>query len=221
MNLLVQALDIHKSYGMLHVLKGISLHVQKAEIVAITGPSGAGKSTLLHILGSLDPPDSGKVYYNETDVFTLSPNKLSAFRNEHIGFVFQQHHLLPEFSAIENVSIPALIARKNRQHARKRALELLEFLGLANRIHHKPSELSGGELQRVAVARALINNPSVVLADEPSGNLDTANAEELHRLFLSLKKEFGQTFIIVTHNVDLAGMSDRIIRMADGKIIEG
>ena len=221
MNLLVQALDIHKSYGMLHVLKGISLHVQKAEIVAITGPSGAGKSTLLHILGSLDPPDSGKVYYNETDVFTLSPNKLSAFRNEHIGFVFQQHHLLPEFSAIENVSIPALIARKNRQHARKRALELLEFLGLANRIHHKPSELSGGELQRVAVARALINNPSVVLADEPSGNLDTANAEELHRLFLSLKKEFGQTFIIVTHNLDLAGMSDRIIRMADGKIIEG
>ncbi len=221
MNLLVQALDIHKSYGPLHVLKGISLHVQKAEIVAITGPSGAGKSTLLHILGSLDPPDSGKVYYNETDVFTLSPNKLSAFRNEHIGFVFQQHHLLPEFSAIENVSIPALIARKNRQHARKRALELLEFLGLANRIHHKPSELSGGELQRVAVARALINNPSVVLADEPSGNLDTANAEELHRLFLSLKKEFGQTFIIVTHNLDLAGMSDRIIRMADGKIIEG
>lgn len=221
MNLLVQALDIHKSYGPLHVLKGISVHVQKAEIVAITGPSGAGKSTLLHILGSLDPPDSGKVYYNETDVFTLSPNKLSAFRNEHIGFVFQQHHLLPEFSAIENVSIPALIARKNRQHARKRALELLEFLGLANRIHHKPSELSGGELQRVAVARALINNPSVVLADEPSGNLDTANAEELHRLFLSLKKEFGQTFIIVTHNVDLAGMSDRIIRMADGKIIEG
>jgi len=221
MNLLVQALDIHKSYGPLHVLKGISLHVQKAEIVAITGPSGAGKSTLLHILGSLDPPDSGKVYYNETDEFTLSPNKLSAFRNEHIGFVFQQHHLLPEFSAIENVSIPALIARKNRQHARKRALELLEFLGLANRIHHKPSELSGGELQRVAVARALINNPSVVLADEPSGNLDTANAEELHRLFLSLKKEFGQTFIIVTHNLDLAGMSDRIIRMADGKIIEG
>ncbi|HPD66218.1 MAG TPA: ABC transporter ATP-binding protein [Bacteroidia bacterium] len=221
MNLLVQALDIHKSYGPLHVLKGISLHVQKAEIVAITGPSGAGKSTLLHILGSLDPPDSGKVYYNETDVFTLSPNKLSAFRNEHIGFVFQQHHLLPEFSAIENVSIPALIARKNRQHARKRALELLEFLGLANRIHHKPSELSGGELQRVAVARALINNPSIVLADEPSGNLDTANAEELHRLFLSLKKEFGQTFIIVTHNLDLAGMSDRIIRMADGKIIEG
>lgn len=215
----IQAVDIHKSFGNLHVLKGINLIIHKSEIVAITGPSGAGKSTLLHILGSLDQPDRGKVFYDDIDIFSISSNKLSSFRNKQIGFVFQYHYLLPEFTALENVCIPAFIAGTNRKKAQQRAGELLGFLGLSSRLHHKPAELSGGELQRVAVARALMNHPSVVLADEPSGNLDTTNAEELHKLFISLKKEFGQTFIIVTHNPELAMMSDRIIRMADGNIL--
>lgn len=217
---MLQAKGIKKSYGKLHILKGVDLHVQKGEIVTIVGPSGAGKSTLLHIMGTLDKPDAGKVSINGVSMGGLSPHKLSAFRNAHIGFIFQFHHLLPEFTALENICIPAFIARKNKKESEQRALELLELLGLGHRAGHKPNELSGGEQQRVAVARALINQPSIILADEPSGNLDSANAESLHRLFVDLRDRFNQTLVIVTHNEDLANMADRKIHMKDGLIIE-
>jgi lipoprotein-releasing system ATP-binding protein len=210
--------NIEKSYGKLKVLKGISLDVQQGEIVSITGESGAGKSTLLHILGTLDNPDAGSLYYNDIDLLKLRGNKLAAFRNEHFGFVFQFHQLLPEFNALENVCLPAWIAGKNRGVAEKRGLELLSFLGLKDRATHKPNQLSGGEQQRTAVARALMNNPGVVFADEPSGNLDSKNAEALHKHFLNLRSEWGQTFIIVTHNAELAGMADRNVKMKDGQL---
>lgn len=211
--------NIKKSFGSLEVLKGIDLTINKGEIVSIVGASGAGKTTLLQIIGTLSNADSGSVYINETNTQTLSSNKISKFRNQNIGFVFQFHHLLPEFNAIENVCIPAYIAGKSRKEAEKRAKELLDFLKVSHRLTHKPSELSGGEQQRVAVARALINNPAVILADEPSGNLDTKTKEELHNLFFSLRKEMNQTFIIVTHDENLANISDRIIKMKDGLIV--
>lgn len=211
--------QIFKSYGELKVLKGISMQVQKGEIVSITGPSGAGKSTLLHIAGTLDKADSGTVSVNNQLLNGLTSKKLAVFRNRHIGFVFQFHHLLPEFTALENVCIPAYIAGKSRKEAEKQALELLNFLNLSGRLSHKPSELSGGEQQRVAVARALINKPDIVLADEPSGNLDSANARELHKLFFDLRDQFGHTFIIVTHNEEFAAMSDRKLQMKDGLFV--
>lgn len=217
--MLIQAQNIHKSYGALNVLKGVSIEIQRKEVVSIVGPSGAGKSTLLHIIGTLDKPDSGLVRVNDTDINSLKDKHLSAFRNKHIGFVFQFHHLLPEFTALENICIPAFIAKKEKAEAEKKALELLSFLGLEERKNHKPSELSGGEQQRIAVARALINNPDVVLADEPSGNLDSASAKELHQLFFTLREKFGQTFVIVTHNNELAGMTDRVLTMRDGMIV--
>lgn len=210
--------NIFKSYGHLEVLKGISLGIDKAEIISIVGASGAGKSTLLHIMGTLDRPDSGRVIINDKDISTLSEKKLSAFRNKEIGFVFQFHHLLPEFTAIENICIPAYIAGESKKAATLKAEKLLEYLQLSDRKEHKPSALSGGEQQRVAVARALINNPSVVLADEPSGNLDSASSLELHNLFLKLREEFNQTFVIVTHNKDLAAMSDKQVLISDGLI---
>lgn len=216
---MISAENLIKSYGKLNVLKGVSLNISKGEFVTIVGASGAGKSTLLHILGTLDRPDSGQLKIAETDIFKLNDKQLSAFRNKHIGFVFQFHHLLPEFTAIENVCIPAFIAKTAKPKAEKRATELLEFLGLKERLHHKPSELSGGEQQRVAVARALINNPSVVFADEPSGNLDSANAKDLHQLFFKLREQFNQTFVIVTHNEELANMADRKLIMRDGILI--
>ena len=216
---MLEAKGIQKSYGQLPVLKNIDLHVKKGEIVAIVGASGAGKSTLLHILGTLDTPDNGKVLINEQDVFSQSPKSIAAFRNRSIGFVFQFHNLLPEFSAIENVMIPGFIAGKNEGEARKRAEELLGMLGLGSRLNHKPSELSGGEQQRTAVARALINSPAMILADEPSGNLDSKNAVELHDLFFKLRKDLGQTFIIVTHNPDLSRMADRRLEIRDGQIL--
>ena len=216
---MIQAQQLHKSYGSLHVLKGVDLHIQKGEIVSIVGASGAGKSTLLHLLGTLDKADSGSILLNETNVSELKEKKLSAFRNKHIGFVFQFHHLLPEFTALENICIPAYIAHKSKNDAEQRAKELLSYLGLENRAGHKPSELSGGEQQRVAVARALINQPSVVFADEPSGNLDSASAKELHDLFFNLREKFNQTFVIVTHNNELANKADRKLTMKDGKII--
>jgi lipoprotein-releasing system ATP-binding protein len=208
--------DIQKSYGPLSVLKGISLEVAKGEIVSIVGASGAGKSTLLHILGTLDKADKGYVEINGVKVSELSERKLSDFRNRQIGFVFQFHHLLPEFTALENVCIPALIAKTGRREAERKAFELLDFMNLRERAAHKPSELSGGEQQRVAVARALINAPAVVLADEPSGNLDSASALELHKLFFRLRDGFKQTYIIVTHNLELADMADRKLTMRDG-----
>ena len=211
--------DIHKSYGDLKVLKGISLSISHGEIVSIVGASGAGKSTLLHIMGTLDRPDSGMLQIGRTDTEKLSDRKLSAFRNKSIGFVFQFHHLLPEFTALENVCIPAFIAGIGKREAEARAKKLLISLGLENRMEHKPSALSGGEQQRIAVARALMNQPSVILADEPSGNLDSTNARELHQLFFTLREQFNQTFVIVTHNQELAGMSDRQVHIADGKII--
>ena len=217
--MLIQAQNIHKSYGALNVLKGVSIEIQRKEVVSIVGPSGAGKSTLLHIIGTLDKPDSGLVRVNDMDINSLKDKQLSAFRNKHIGFVFQFHHLLPEFTALENICIPAFIAKTEKAEAEKKALELLSFLGLEERKNHKPSELSGGEQQRIAVARALINNPDVVLADEPSGNLDTASAKELHQLFFTLREKFGQTFVIVTHNNELAGMTDRVLTMRDGMIV--
>lgn len=220
MELLIAANRINKSYGELHVLKDVSVEIKKGEIVSITGASGAGKSTLLHILGTLDKADSGMLFIEKTDVLRLPDKKLSTFRNRKIGFVFQAHHLLPEFTALENVCIPAFIAGKSKKTAQERAMELLELLNIGDRASHKPSELSGGEQQRVAIARALINEPVMVLADEPSGNLDSKNAYELHRLFLSLRGRFNQTFVIVTHNLELAGMSDRILNMKDGKIVE-
>jgi lipoprotein-releasing system ATP-binding protein len=212
--------DIHKSYGDLKVLKGISLSISHGEIVSIVGASGAGKSTLLHIMGTLDRPDSGMLQIGRTDTEKLSDRKLSAFRNKSIGFVFQFHHLLPEFTALENVCIPAFIAGIGKREAEARAKKLLISLGLENRMEHKPSALSGGEQQRIAVARALINHPSVVLADEPSGNLDSINAKELHKLFFRLREEFKQTFVIVTHNEELAEMADRRLIIKDG-IIDG
>ena len=215
---MIHAKDIHKKYGSLEVLKGVSLEVKKGEIVSIVGASGAGKTTLLQILGTLDRSDKGEVKINDTDLVSLSEKKLAGFRNKQIGFVFQFHHLLPEFTALENVCLPAYIAGKNKVNAEVKAKELLSFLGLNNRESHKPSELSGGEQQRVAVARALINNPSVILADEPSGNLDSATAQELHKLFFSLREKFQQTFIIVTHNEELANMADRKLTMKDGVI---
>jgi lipoprotein-releasing system ATP-binding protein len=215
---MLRAHNIEKSYGALQVLKGISLEIKQGEIVSLTGSSGAGKSTLLHILGTLDKPTKGEVFLNEKNVFAQSEKQLAMFRNQSIGFVFQFHHLLPEFSALENVCIPAFIAGKPKREVEKRAKELLAILNVENRIQHKPSELSGGEQQRVAVARALINNPAVVLADEPSGNLDTANAHSLHQLFFELRQNFNQTFVIVSHNEELAKMADRIIQLKDGVI---
>ena len=210
--------NIKKSYGDLQVLKGVSLEVASREVVAIVGPSGAGKSTLLHILGTLDQPDSGAIGFNGIQVSSLGPNRLAEFRNRNIGFVFQFHNLLPEFSALENVMIPGMIAKRAAAELEQRAGELLTMLGLGHRAGHKPSELSGGEQQRVAVARALINNPGLIMADEPSGNLDSRNADELHRLFLRLRDELGQTFVIVTHNNSFAAMADRVIRMEDGQV---
>jgi lipoprotein-releasing system ATP-binding protein len=210
--------DIHKSYGSLEVLKGISLEVEKGEIISIVGASGAGKSTLLHIIGTLDRPDAGIIEMNTVNVRKLSDKKLASFRNKHIGFVFQFHHLLPEFTALENICIPGFLGRRNKREVERKAMDLLNFMGLKERSHHKPNELSGGEQQRVAVARALINNPDVILADEPSGNLDSASAVELHNLFFSLRNSFNQTYIIVTHNSDLANMADRKLTMRDGVI---
>ncbi len=216
---MLKAEHITKKYGSLHVLKGVDITVQTGEIVSIVGSSGAGKSTLLHILGTLDKADEGHIWLDGQQVDQLEGKKLAAFRNRHIGFVFQFHHLLPEFSALENVSIPAWIAGRKKKEVADRAAELLTTLGLANRMENKPQELSGGEQQRVAVARALINNPSIVFADEPTGNLDSVHAKELHELFVQLRNDFKQTFLIVTHNEELAGMSDRVLHMKDGKII--
>ena len=221
MNAMIQLENITKSFGNLQVLKGIDLEIKKEEVVSIVGPSGAGKTTLLQIIGTLDRPDTGKVCFDGTDVSQLKEKELARFRNRHIGFVFQFHQLLPEFTAMENIMIPMLIAGQSMPAAGQRAKELLDFMGLADRAAHKPNELSGGEKQRIAVARALANKPSVILADEPSGSLDTHNREELHQLFFSLRKEFGQTFVIVTHDENLAMLSDRIIHIVDGKIDGG
>lgn len=215
---MIRVKNIKKNYGELQVLKGIDLCVSEKEIVTIVGASGAGKSTLLHIIGTLDVPDSGELWFDDLPISSLSSNKLAAFRNRNIGFVFQFHHLLPEFTALENVCIPAWIKGYNKKAAEKKAIELLELMGLKERIFHKPNELSGGEQQRVSVARALINDPKVILADEPSGNLDTQTKNDLHRLFFTLREELGQTFVIVTHDTGLAAMSDRQIRLKDGKI---
>lgn len=215
---MLKAEGLKKSYGSLQVLKGIDIQVNKGEIVAIVGASGAGKSTLLHILGTLDRPDSGKLEMNGENVFAKNPAELSAFRNRSIGFIFQFHNLLPEFSAIENVMMPGLIRKLDEKRVRKKAEELLTLLGLSSRMEHKPSELSGGEQQRAAVARALINSPTIILADEPSGNLDSKTALELHQLFFQLRKELDQTFVIVTHNAELATMADRRIELADGMV---
>lgn len=217
---MIQLEGITKSFGTLQVLKGIDLTIDKGEVVSIVGPSGAGKTTLLQIMGTLDKPDSGKIVLNGTEINRLKGSELAAFRNREIGFVFQFHQLLPEFTALENVTIPALIQGNSAGIARKKAKEMLEFMGLAERASHKPSELSGGEKQRVAVARALINHPSVVLADEPSGSLDTRNKEELHKLFFDLRDKLGQTFVIVTHDEALAAQTDRTIHIVDGKITE-
>ena len=211
--------NITKSFGNLQVLKDINLHINKGEVVSIVGPSGAGKTTLLQIIGTLDKPDSGTICLDGIDVNKLSTRKLSDFRNQHIGFVFQFHQLLPEFTALENVMIPAYIAGKSNSEAKQRALELLEFMGLSDRANHKPAELSGGEKQRVAVARALVNKPAVILADEPSGSLDSKNKAELHQLFFDLRDKFGQTFVIVTHDEGLAATTDRTIHMKDGEIL--
>jgi len=216
---MLKATGIKKAYGSLPILKGVDFEAAKGEIVSIVGASGAGKSTLLHILGSLDKPDKGVVELKGTKLNNLSGELLSVFRNQNIGFIFQFHHLLPEFTALENICIPAFIAKKSKKEAEKRAFELLELLGLSARADHKPNQLSGGEQQRIAVARALINNPAIILADEPSGNLDSANAKALHQLFVNLRDDFKQTFIIVTHNEDLATMSDRVVTMKDGFII--
>ncbi len=218
--IMIEVRDIRKSFGDLEVLKGISLMINKGEIVSIVGPSGAGKTTLLQIMGTLDKPDTGSVLFDGVPVQTLKNTALADFRNKQIGFVFQFHQLLPEFTALENVMIPAFIGHTPTREARERACELLDFMGLSERASHKPKELSGGEKQRVAVARALMNHPSVIFADEPSGSLDTKNKEELHQLFFDLRDKFGQTFVIVTHDNDLARLTDRTIHMKDGRILE-
>ena len=215
---MIQAKGIHKTYGSLEVLKGIDLHINKKEIVSIVGASGAGKTTLLHIIGTLDKADRGQLLIDGTEVNRLNDTALAAFRNRKIGFVFQFHHLLPEFTAIENICIPAYIAGTGKKEATEKATKLLEYLNLTDRKDHKPSQLSGGEQQRIAVARALINDPAVVLADEPSGNLDSKSAQELHKLFFRLRDEMGQTFVIVTHNPELAAMSDRTVTIKDGLV---
>lgn len=214
------ASSIHKSYGPVDVLKGVEILINKGEIVSIVGPSGSGKSTLLHILGTLDKPDSGKIVLNNSDILSLNGDKLASFRNKHMGFVFQFHHLLPEFSAIENVCIPGWLAKKRKSEIKERAVELLNLLNLSHRIENKPNQLSGGEQQRIAVARALINQPDIIFADEPTGNLDSSNARELHQLFFDLRQKFNQTFLIVTHNEELAQLSDRVLYMKDGNIVE-
>lgn len=217
---MIEIKGIKKSFGTLEVLKGIDLNIEKGEVVSIVGPSGAGKTTLLQIIGTLDRPDAGTVCIDSIDTTQLSQKKLSDFRNRHIGFVFQFHQLLPEFTALENVMIPAYIAGTSTKEARRRAEELLQFMGLSNRASHKPNELSGGEKQRIAVARALMNNPAVILADEPSGSLDSKNKEELHQLFFNLRDQFGQTFVIVTHDEELAQLTDRTIHLRDGLIVD-
>ena len=216
---MLQARGIKKSYGNLQILKGVDLDVTRGEIITIIGASGAGKSTLLHIIGTLDHPDHGIVRLNNVDIHTLTSKKLSAFRNEQIGFIFQFHHLLPEFTSLENICIPAFIAGKSKKDAENKAFELLEILGLSDRANHKPNELSGGEQQRVAVARALVNDPAIILADEPSGNLDSNNAENLHYLFVKLRDTLNQTFVIVTHNENLANLANKKVLMKDGQII--
>ena len=218
---MIQAENITKNYGDLRVLRGVDLHVRQKEIVSIVGKSGAGKSTLLHILGTLDRPTGGSLRINGQEVDGMSQRQLAAFRNREIGFIFQFHHLLPEFTALENVCIPAYISKTDKATAETKARELLGYLGLADRSHHKPGQLSGGEQQRVAVARALINNPAIVYADEPTGNLDSGSSEELHRLLFRLRDDFSQTFVIVTHNEELAGMSDRRLEMRDGQLVKG
>jgi lipoprotein-releasing system ATP-binding protein len=216
---MIKAENITKSYGALQVLKGIDVEIPKGQIVSIVGASGAGKTTFLQVLGTLSHPDTGSVWINGVDVSALRERELARFRNQHIGFVFQFHHLLPEFTALENVCIPAFINKQSKKKAEAKATEILTFLGLDHRLGHKPDELSGGEQQRVAVARALINDPLVIFADEPSGNLDTKNKQELHNLFFSLRDKYNQTFVIVTHDMGLAEMSDRMVRMNDGKIV--
>ncbi|MBK8668570.1 MAG: ABC transporter ATP-binding protein [Saprospiraceae bacterium] len=215
---MILARNIQKSYGDIHVLNGIDMDIPQGQIISIIGKSGAGKSTLLHILGTLDTPDTGTLAICDKDITGLNEKQLAAFRNKNIGFVFQFHHLLQEFTAIENVCIPAYIAGKSESESTQKAKELLEYLGLSDRMNHKPQQMSGGEAQRVAVARALINQPAVVFADEPTGNLDKASSENLHQLFLQLRKDFNHTFVIVTHNTDLAAMSDRVITLEDGRV---
>lgn len=217
--MVLTASNIHKSYGSLEILKGVNLEVHKGEIVSIVGKSGAGKSTLLHILGTLDSPGKGSVSISGTDTSRMSAKQLAAFRNRHIGFVFQFHHLLPEFTALENVCIPGFIGNRTESEVKKRAAELLDYLGLSERLTHKPTELSGGEQQRVAVARALINKPSVIFADEPTGNLDSQSSGDLHNLLKQLRQEYNQTFVIVTHNKELAELSDRCLEMKDGLLV--
>jgi len=216
---MLTATAIHKTYGQLEVLRGVGLSIKQGEIVSIAGPSGSGKSTLLHILGTLDRPDSGNITIDNKNLGDMNARALAAFRNRNIGFVFQFHHLLPEFTALENVSIPGWIAGRSKKDVAERAAGLLQLLGLADRMENKPQQLSGGEQQRVAVARSLINQPKIIFADEPTGNLDSANARELHHLFFDLRKQFNQTFLIVTHNEELAQMSDRLLHMKDGKIV--
>ncbi|MEM1124544.1 MAG: ABC transporter ATP-binding protein [Bacteroidota bacterium] len=217
---MLKATNIHKSYGPLHVLKGVDFSVEKGEIVSIVGKSGAGKSTLLHIIGTLDKPDQGSVLFEQKEISQLRTNDLAQFRNQYIGFIFQFHHLLPEFTAVENVCIPGFILKTPESKVRNRAKELLEYLGLGHRLGHKPNQLSGGEQQRVAVARALINEPAIIFADEPSGNLDSASSKELHQLLFKLRDDFQQTFVIVTHNEELADMSDRKVEMQDGNLVK-
>lgn len=216
---MISGKNIHKKYGAVEVLKGVDINIQKGEIASIVGPSGSGKSTLLHILGTLDKGDSGTISMNNVLINSLSGKQLAAFRNKHIGFVFQFHHLLPEFTAIENVCIPGWLAGRKKSEVKDEAGRLLNMLGLSQRMENKPNQLSGGEQQRVAVARALINKPDIVMADEPTGNLDSVNAKELHQLFFDLRKQFNQTFLIVTHNEELAQLSDRVLHMKDGKIV--
>ncbi len=216
---MISGKNIHKKFDTVEVLKGVDMEIKKGEVVSIVGPSGSGKSTLLHILGTLDRADSGIVSMNNTQVHTLTPRKLAAFRNKHIGFVFQFHHLLPEFTALENVCIPGWLAGRKKNEVKDEAVRLLQMLGLSQRMENKPNQLSGGEQQRVAVARALINKPDIVMADEPTGNLDSANAKDLHQLFFKLRDEFNQTFLIVTHNEELAKLSDRVLHMKDGRIV--